>query len=364
LVAGGDTVFRANQQRKILVIDDSEIILEVTRAALESAGHRVVTHDRAAGCVALILQQKPDLVLMDVNMPHLSGDTIVGVLGKAQPTGDTVVLLHSSLSADILRVKAAAVGAQGFIQKSGDLFALVREVNRWLKRAASSSSSRMRAAADVGLVPSNSKQRAASDLGAPSSAKVRAALASGASSNSGFRAAPELGLPSSGKVRAALEVSSSSEDEASSSDRLPILQTAMLRSRTPTVLLVDRDMGVLSTYRRYLQADQLTVEYALSGSAALRSILSDDPPDLAVCDALMSDVSGIELYRRALASALNWRQRMILTADAQRAASESLFAEFKGPLLTKPVSVEALRNAVRTCLAQASGSPSGRATAT
>ena len=80
--------------------------------------------------MALILHEKPELVLMDVNMPGLGGDTIVSVLAKAQPTGDTVVLLHSSLSADVLRTKAAAAGAHGFIQKSGDLFGLVREVSR------------------------------------------------------------------------------------------------------------------------------------------------------------------------------------------------------------------------------------------
>jgi CheY-like chemotaxis protein len=104
---------------KIVVIDDSEIVLEVTKGALEGAGYDVVTHDRPGGCVALILHEKPDLVLMDVNMPGLGGDTIVSVLAKAQPTGDTVVLLHSSLSAEVLRTKSATAGAHGFIQKSG-----------------------------------------------------------------------------------------------------------------------------------------------------------------------------------------------------------------------------------------------------
>ena len=374
-------MFRANQQRKILVIDDSEIVLEVTRAALESAGHRVVTHDRAAGCVALILQEKPDLVLMDVNMPHLGGDTIVGVLGKAQPTGDTVVLLHSSLSADILQVKAEAVGAQGFIQKTGDLFALVREVNRWLKRTATSSA-RMRAAADVGQAPSNpssGKMRTAFDVGSPSSGKMRTASEFGASS-SNLRVGPDLGLPNSGYLRTAQDVSFPLDPEARSSGTRPVASVASVasaaqlaetavasqgaRAHTPTVLLVDRDMGVLSTYRRYLQVDELTVEYALSGSAALRSILSDSPPDVAVCDAFMPDLSGLDLYRRALGVALNWRQRMVLTTDAQTQSAAHGFAEFKGQLLVKPVSADALRSAVRACLALGGTAQPGRATAT
>ena len=124
----------SDRKPKIVVIDDSEIVLEVTRGALEGAGYDVVTHDRPAGCVALILHEKPDLVLMDVNMPGLGGDTIVSVLAKAAPTSDTIVLLHSSLSAEVLHSKATTAGAHGFLQKSGDLFGMVREVNRWLKR--------------------------------------------------------------------------------------------------------------------------------------------------------------------------------------------------------------------------------------
>ncbi|HWZ92579.1 MAG TPA: response regulator [Polyangiaceae bacterium] len=345
-------------QRKILVIDDSEIVLEVTRVALEAAGHRVVTHDRAAGCVALILQEKPDLVLMDVNMPHLSGDTIIGVLGKAQPTGDTVMLLHSSLAADILRVKAETVGAHGFIQKTGDLFALVREVNRWLKRTARTSNNNLRGDLDFapGAHSSSSKLRVAMDVGAPSSGRLRAAPEFGAASVNNLRAGPDLNLPNQGQPRSLPEVSLASEEEPRSSGTRPVAA----RSTVPTVLLVDRDMAVLSTFRRYLQSDQLSVEYALSGSAALRSVLSDNPPDVAVCDAFMSDLSGLDLYRRALAAALNWRQRMILTVDARNSSG---LEEFRGHLLVRPVSAEALRSAVRACLAQRGAVQPGRAAA-
>jgi DNA-binding response OmpR family regulator len=294
-------VFGATQQRKILLIDDSEVVLEVTRAALEGAGHRVVTHDRAAGCVALILQEKPDLVLMDVNMPHLAGDTIVSVLSKAQPTADTVILLYSSLSADVLRAKADAVGAHGFLQKTADQFTLVREVNYWLRRSLTTSSGRMRVAMELGLSPSSGKMRAAPELGA-----------------------------------------------------------AELRAHTPTVLLMDHDMSVLSSYRRHLQVDPFSVEYALSGSTALRRILSDNPPDVAVCN-VMPDFSGMDLYRRALSLALNWRQRIVLTRESEMPASGEHFAGFSGLLLIKPVTAETLRNAVWGCLGHGGVPRAGRA---
>jgi CheY-like chemotaxis protein len=297
----------SGRKPKIVVIDDSEIVLEVTRGALEGAGYEVVTHDRPAGCVALILHEKPDLVLMDVNMPGLGGDTIVSVLAKAAPTSDTIVLLHSSLSAEVLRGKATTAGAHGFLQKSGDLFGLVREVNRWLKRL--NSSGNMRAA----LVTANDDKY-------PSGTRPTAnAVAS----------AP----PSSDSLGAGRRTSGT------------------LRVDAPTVLLVDDDMGVLSAFRRCLQAEDLSIEFALSGGQALRRMLSDKPPDVVVCDMLLPDISGVEVYQRALAADTSYRQRFAVATGASAMPFVATFlAGFGGPVLHKPVEPAQLIQAVRTCL--------------
>lgn len=277
---------------KVVVIDDSAIVLEVTRGALEQAGYQVVTHDRAAGCVALILHEKPDLVLMDVNMPGLGGDTIVSVFAKAQPTGDTVVVLYSSLSAEALRTKAAAAGAHGFIQKTGDLFALVREVNRWLKRSGSS-----------------------------------------------------------GRMRAAHVLAS---DDSRSSSRLQAARRVEVGSggRTPSLLLVDDEMSILSAYRRQLQTEDVSVEFALSGGQALRLLLSDSPPDVVVCDMLLPDFTGVEVYDRAVAARPSYRERFAFaTGGASPPEAVAFLAGFSGPILHKPIKDEELRAAVRSCLA-------------
>ena len=293
---------------KIVVIDDSEIVLEVTKGALEGAGYDVVTHDRPAGCVALILHEKPELVLMDVNMPGLGGDTIVSVLAKAAPTSDTVVLLHSSLSAEVLRAKATAAGAHGFIQKSGDLFGLVREVNRLLKRVSSS-------------------------------ANMRAAFAVQADDKS-----PSGKRPTANVVPSA----------APSSDGPERRTSATVRIDAPTVLLVDDDMTVLSSFRRLLQSEDISIEFALSGGQALRRMLSDKPPDVVVCDMVLPDISGVEVYQRALASEPSYRQRFVVATGASSVpAVASFLATFGGPVLYKPVEPALLVQAVRTCLSGA-----------
>jgi CheY-like chemotaxis protein len=301
---------------KIVVIDDSEIVLEVTQSALEGAGYDVVTHDRPTGCVALILHEKPDLVLMDVNMPGLGGDTIVSMLARAQPTGETVVLLHSSLSAEVLRAKAAAAGAHGYLQKSGDLFTLVREINRWLKRnnsAGSLSSGNMRAALALSNDERGSGMRAAVVIAAPSGASL-SPVSDGATAT---------GKHTSGTVRV---------DAAS-------------------VLLIDDDMTVLSGYRRQLQNEDVSVEFALSGAQALRRLLSDNPPDAVICDMLLPDVSGMEVYERAVAAEPSYRQRFAVATGASMMPEVAAFlVTFKGPVLEKPIQPAQLSAALRTCL--------------
>ncbi len=264
---------------KIVVIDDSEIVLAMTKQALESAGYDVVVHDRSAGCVALILQEKPDLVLMDVNLPGLSGDVAVTMLAKAQPNGETVVLLHSSLPVGVLRAKAAAVGAHGFIQKGGDSYRLVREVNQWIKR-----------------------------------------------------------LTSSGHLRAAAPVTAEERDSGS------------MRVATPSVLFVDDDMGVLSSYRRLLQGENVSAEFALSGSQALRRLLSESPPDVVVCDMLLPDITGIQIFQRAVAADASYLKRFVVATGAATMPMVAAFlAGFGGPVLYKPVTGERLVAAIRAC---------------
>lgn len=304
---------------KVAVVDDSEVVLEVAKGALESAGYRVVTHDKPAGCVAFILYEKPDLVLMDVNMPGLGGDTIVSVLAKAQPTSETVVLLHSSLSAAVLRSKAATAGAHGYIQKSGDPFALVREVNRWLKRLNSSGHMRVATALSGDDPRSNGTLLAA----APSSSASAESLP--AESGSSLVADSKGGRAS-----------------------------GTLRLERAKVLLVDDDMAILSGYRRQLQAEDMAVEFALSGAQALRRLLSETPPDAVVCDMLLPDISGVEVYRRALAVEPSYGQRFaVATGAAAVPAVASFLASFTGPVLHKPIDSARLVQAVQTCLAGA-----------
>lgn len=116
----------------ILIVDDSEIVLTVSRSILEDAGYRVLTQSRAARCMSQIICERPTLVLLDVNMPDLKGGGLVDLCKRAHQVPGVFVVLYSGLDAKSLRRLVSMSGAHSFIQKSDNAALLLRQVQRLL----------------------------------------------------------------------------------------------------------------------------------------------------------------------------------------------------------------------------------------
>ena len=312
----------------ILVIDDNAVVLEMTRATLEQAGFRVVTRDRASAAIAAVLQERPDLVLLDVNMPNMTGDSLADVLSRTRAARGTIVVLYSSLPANALRVKALSAGAHGFIQKNGVQADLVRQVRAFLQQTDSRGALR----AAVPTLPE--------DVGT-SSARIRVAmrvedqqLSAEPPSSGPFPKDPASSLEASSVVRASAPP--------------PRRDSGTLRVDLPTALFLDDDLNVLTGYRRALSSEEVIGEYLTSAEQALRRLATPEPPDVVVTDLVMPGMNGIELYRRALELDPTWRHRFVFITGA---SSVAYVAEFLrrvgGRALDKPVDIRKLRDAIR-----------------
>ncbi len=120
---------------RVLVIDDSPMIVELLRKALAGAG---VEADSASDLATLDLRLKGgqhELVLVDVNMPEMYGDDVVEFL-RAQHKLQAQLLLYSDLPEAELEAKTKSSGADGFIAKSAGVESAVEEVKRRLVGAA------------------------------------------------------------------------------------------------------------------------------------------------------------------------------------------------------------------------------------
>jgi CheY-like chemotaxis protein len=115
-------------RKKIMVIDDDEQVLQVTQELLEHAGYDVVTLRHGIGATSAIRAHQPDLLLLDINMPALSGENLVTVILANEHTRSVPILFYSSNDEDSLLESVARQGVAGYICK-GDLPMLHRKVH-------------------------------------------------------------------------------------------------------------------------------------------------------------------------------------------------------------------------------------------
>lgn len=104
--------------KKVLVVDDSEIVLEKAREALLLKGYEIFTALSAQDADRYIFGDNiPDVIIMDVMMPTMDGDRKTRILKDDPVTRNIPVLLLSSKSEDELAQLVSESGADGFIRK-------------------------------------------------------------------------------------------------------------------------------------------------------------------------------------------------------------------------------------------------------
>jgi two-component system response regulator EvgA len=119
------------KRKKIVVLDDSEIIRALLRETLEEHGYEVVDTGSPFGFSNLLRREKPDLALLDVTMPNLSGDKLAQI--AIQHGATCPIVLFSDRPVTELAALARSAKAAGFISKTGDMEAVLRLVEKFLK---------------------------------------------------------------------------------------------------------------------------------------------------------------------------------------------------------------------------------------
>jgi len=110
----------------ILVVDDDLPILALMRTLLREFGFEGVTAENGEQAIAAARERKPSAVLIDRNMPGMTGDEIIRTLRKEPGFDGLPILIISGqpVSSDEL----AALGADGAIMKPFDVMELVNQL--------------------------------------------------------------------------------------------------------------------------------------------------------------------------------------------------------------------------------------------
>ena len=118
---------------RILLLDDSVLVLNATREALEPAGHLLTCVSEPPAFFTALKAEKPELALVDVSMPTLEGDAVVWIARAHQLHGCRIVLYSAKPEAELAELVRSS-GADGFICKSGDDEKLREQVTAFLSR--------------------------------------------------------------------------------------------------------------------------------------------------------------------------------------------------------------------------------------
>ena len=105
-------------KKKILLLDDSTITLEMEKAVLEDRGYEVAVAANLLDFQAELDRFQPEIILTDLMMPDISGKDIVRVLKQDFHTERIPIVLFSSKPDEELAEIAEQAGADGYLSKS------------------------------------------------------------------------------------------------------------------------------------------------------------------------------------------------------------------------------------------------------
>jgi len=120
----------ARSKGRILVIDDSELVLELTREALQEIGYEVVTNSSWLEVNAAIRDHKPDLILLDLVMPSIKGESLCEILKRSSFSASIPIVIFSSKEEAEVKRLAEDAGADGWIVKRMNKRDIAESVDR------------------------------------------------------------------------------------------------------------------------------------------------------------------------------------------------------------------------------------------
>ena len=117
--------------KTILYVEDNEMNRQIVRDLLKRTTYKLLeAHDGEAG-VAMALEHRPDLILMDIQLPKISGMEATRRLRAAPETATTPIIAITSFALSGDEQKAKEAGATAYLAKPyspRDLMALIRKI--------------------------------------------------------------------------------------------------------------------------------------------------------------------------------------------------------------------------------------------
>lgn len=122
------------KDHKILVVDDEPEIHTVLGKFLSKEGYNLESAYDAEEAYKVISESKPDLIILDIMMPNVSGIEVCNKLKSEAKTKDIMILIVSARDEQSDRIEGLKHGADDYVSKPFHLRSLVRKVEHMLEK--------------------------------------------------------------------------------------------------------------------------------------------------------------------------------------------------------------------------------------
>ncbi|MCC6354068.1 MAG: response regulator transcription factor [Verrucomicrobiae bacterium] len=119
---------------RILVVEDDEDLRDLLGSTIRKAGYQVITADGGRACLRKTIDEKPDLILLDIMLPDLAGTDVCRRLRSDGATAATPIIVLSAKSEEADRILGLEVGADDYVTKPFSPRELVVRIGKVLER--------------------------------------------------------------------------------------------------------------------------------------------------------------------------------------------------------------------------------------
>lgn len=130
--AGGAPGLSSEDPRRILIVEDNPLSMKLFNDLLEAQGHETLIARTGLRGLELALSGRPDLILMDVQLPDISGLEVIRRLKSDPGTREIPVIAMTASAIPGVARQAAASGCDGFLEKPINVDEFLRTIEQHL----------------------------------------------------------------------------------------------------------------------------------------------------------------------------------------------------------------------------------------
>ncbi len=126
--------FSDQAQPVVLYIEDNADNRKLIKKLLQAHGFEVVTAVDGASGLSLLDETSPDLIIMDIGMPHLDGFSVTEIIRQHPRHSQTPIIAVTAHAMKKDQEKSLSAGCNGYIQKPIDVDRFPEQLNRFIAR--------------------------------------------------------------------------------------------------------------------------------------------------------------------------------------------------------------------------------------